>query len=253
MTSEDMDDAEDGFDDTDEDDVAWAAPYTRFGLPPLSIPPLALQEYYQFQHSLNDGFATDVTDAGDSDDEEGDFSEDDDMGSFVVDDDMGVDGETDRSTVIGDHSFMPMDHAVDPNSDVSVLAEDEDSAANETNLRDEEEDDDDPVRAPIGVSQRREHTAPGTTRPSGPSRNGSARRRNIGPDLSTQRPPGSATSEGTSVNNAISIDDDDAESDGPTRPSRASRSNRRRSRLHAGPSTRRHRGPRGGGNNTVST
>ncbi|KAE8148560.1 hypothetical protein BDV25DRAFT_16104 [Aspergillus avenaceus] len=175
--------------------------------------------------------------------EEEDYSDDTDMDSFI-DDDEHIDetqhygSESDRSTVVGGHEGSTQDHDEQLNSEITmshatdftedalegsdVVPDSEDDA--EGGEEEDEEDDDEPIRPPVNGNRRRPIF--GISNP--PVRSSRFSSRQPRPSTVNPYPPRrpiaqmarsqSPSTEGTSVSNAISLDDDSDE--GPIRPFR---------------------------------
>lgn len=248
------DDLEDGFGDLD--DIDWNDFYDGVPLEALAFDlPHHLYGLHRHHHhhlhphppaprpfSPRDGHRDEASSAThDSEDEEEDYSEDTDMDSFI-DDDEHIDGEdhydseSDRSTVVGGPDFHIQDqyehqlsseltmsrgddYTDDGSSGVDGVPDSEEDGESDGD-EEEDEDDDEPIRPPVNGSRRRQ--APAFRGISGAPMllNQLSSRPNVNP-YPMRRPVSrtqSTTSAGTSVSNAINLDDDSDE--GPVRPFR---------------------------------
>ncbi|KAE8351472.1 hypothetical protein BDV28DRAFT_137020 [Aspergillus coremiiformis] len=241
------DDLEDGFGDVD--DVEWNDFYDGIPIQALAFDlPHHLFNLHRHhnhthhhqntphQHPLfpRDRHYEEGSSVTDDSEEEDDYLEDTDMDSFI-DDDEHIDGghdydsESDRSTVVGGPDFHTQDHYEEQlSSEVTTMSHIDDYIDDAMNGLDEvpdseedgEEDDEEPIRPPVNGNRRRpvpghneisRSSAPWNRVPSQPNVDPYAIRRQLARTQTTSTP-------GTSVSNAINVDEDSDE--GPVRPFR---------------------------------
>ncbi|KAF9884166.1 E3 ubiquitin ligase [Aspergillus nanangensis] len=239
---------EDGFegmDDFDWDDISNGFPafglhhalidlHRRHQFPGHQPPPL-LHDPYEWQlRSVSH----------DSEDEDEDDLDDTDMDSFIDDDEEGHhhhvgDGfsESDRSTVVGGRDYDPPDQFDGPHMPSEITMSNTDdytsddsgeglSTEHDENDDDDDDEDDEPIRPAVNGIRRRQ--APSYPVTSSSPVHGIGSSRNPAPSrpqsLSTRHGmshPRQGPSTGTSLNNAIQVEDDSDE--GPVGPVRRAR------------------------------
>jgi hypothetical protein len=144
-------------------------------------------------------------------DDDGESEEDEDMDSFIDDSEDGEDGSgTDRSTVVGEHSYLDqVDHQSGTGASASHDVEEPQGSEDESS--EEDGDDEDPIRRPLTNGLRRRFQGP-YARPGGlgvraPNAPGFSASRSVGPDRVSRGIP-TTMQAGTSANNAISLEDE---------------------------------------------
>nr|XP_001401553.2 RING finger domain protein [Aspergillus niger CBS 513.88] len=243
---EDDDEIEDGFGDADE--YGWDPSHDQL---PLDIQPADIDQLYRqwyglapgdlpgvrttgpFRRQNHYGWPSGVSSALEEDSDMDDEDEDADMDSFI-DDDLEHDdySESDRSTVVGRHEIS-VTHTI--GTDLSTFDEmseesDEESLDDESHDDDDDDDDDDdedPILPPVGGIRRNriqtyriQSSSPSCENGTSGTASGRSESRSQG-DIRHDPRLQQQVSAGSTVMNAISVDDDSDE--GPVRPTRRTR------------------------------
>ncbi|KAL2007061.1 hypothetical protein VTN00DRAFT_8499 [Thermoascus crustaceus] len=214
----------DDFGDIDED--AWNDFYDGI---PFEELPFGLQQFHGTRHRrFHDDFHDNHYDwlhnrsvssvTHDDSEEEDDSDDDDEMASFIDDDEQESDSGSGRSTVVGDHSYTTQELDHESESDVSMSQDASDDSEEESS------EDEEPIRPPVSATSRRQRRHNNQT--NGSSR-GNRGNRNQNSRLGNQNQGNSNGPAGSSVNNAIPVEDsDDSDDDVPIPPSRRTRTAR---------------------------
>ncbi|RDK47313.1 hypothetical protein M752DRAFT_72434 [Aspergillus phoenicis ATCC 13157] len=243
---EDDDEIEDGFGDADE--YGWDPSHDQL---PLDIQPADIDQLYRqwyglapgdlpgvrttgpFRRQNHYGWPSGVSSALEEDSDMDDEDEDADMDSFI-DDDLEHDdySESDRSTVVGRHEIS-VTHTI--GTDLSTFDEmseesDDESLDDESHDDDDDDDDDDdedPILPPVGGIRRNriqtyriQSSSPSCENGASGTASGRSESRSQG-DIRHDPRLQQQVSAGSTVMNAISVDDDSDE--GPVRPTRRTR------------------------------
>ncbi|KAL3259090.1 hypothetical protein ABHI18_005537 [Aspergillus niger] len=243
---EDDDEIEDGFGAADE--YGWDPSHDQL---PLDIQPADIDQLYRqwyglapgdlpgvrttgpFRRQNHYGWPSGVSSALEEDSDMDDEDDDADMDSFI-DDDLEHDdySESDRSTVVGRHEIS-VTHTI--GTDLSTFDEmseesDEESLDDESHDDDDDDDDDDdedPILPPVGGIRRNriqtyriQSSSPSCENGTSGTASGRSESRSQG-DIRHDPRLQQQVSAGSTVMNAISVDDDSDE--GPVRPTRRTR------------------------------